>query len=395
MAHLVVSSLAVALLAPKAGLFAESDVSSTPVNSEQVICVMLTQLCEKLDAVREVAGKCLVRLLSDQEGSLMHICDLPDREVLMDSLVATNSCGNANEAVNWAHPAHVFPRLLPILSSSVYFRAVVNGLVIAIGGLSETVVKESTKIVLQFTKMASIQQLMKLAESLISLMKEHSGDDRVVVPLLKTLLLLLRNGAFENSVFEHPGPEGISSSESVAQQFLTLSHSEYVSSTNIIKIRLCLDMFLQLLLYCEPVRGKSYKYLVICLGHKYPRVRKYAAEQLYLQLLSDRAGVGIVTSAELDKAASVESSRSASDRKRIVSGLAPSPAALEAAQELLVTTAWDGLTSEARGMRQKFCDTVGLVMGKKTTESSKGNENKPKRQDELDSYAALVADAGY
>ena len=68
MAHLVVSSLAVALLAPKAGLFAESDVSHL-VNSEQVICVMLTQLCEKLDAVREVAGKCSVRLLSDQEGS--------------------------------------------------------------------------------------------------------------------------------------------------------------------------------------------------------------------------------------------------------------------------------------------------------------------------------------
>ena len=167
---------------------------------------MLTQLCEKLDAVREVAGKCLVRLLSDQEGSLMHICDLPDREVLMDSLVATNSCGNANEAVNWAHPAHVFPRLLPILSSSVYFGAVVNGLVIAIGGLSETVVKEyeDSIAVHQDGFHTTINETR--AESLISLMKEHSGDDRVVVPLLKTLLLLLRNGAFENSVFEHPGP---------------------------------------------------------------------------------------------------------------------------------------------------------------------------------------------
>ena len=322
----------------------------------------------------------------------MHICDLPDREVLMDSLVATNSCGNANEAANWAHPAHVFPRLLPFYRL-YYFRAVVNGLVIAIGGLSETVGEyEDSIAVHQDGFHTTINETRRI--SYFSY-ERHSGDDRVVVPLLKTLLLLLRNGAFENSVFEHPGPEGISSSESVAQQFLTLSHQS-TSPPPISKIRLCLDMFLQLLLYCEPVRGKSYKYLVICLGHNNtPRVRKYAAEQLYLQLLSDRAGVGIVTSAELDKAASVESSRSASDRKRIVSGLAPSPAALEAAQELLVTTAWDGLTSEARGMRQKFCDTVGLVMGKKTTESSKGNENKPKRQDELDSYAALVADAGY
>ena len=82
-----------------------------------------------------------------------------------------------------------------------------------------------------------------------------------------------------------------------------LSYSEFKSSTNVVKIRLCVDMFLQLLLYCEPVRGKAYKYMVICLGRKYPRVRKYAADQLYVQLLSDRVGVGKVTSDSLDAAA--------------------------------------------------------------------------------------------
>ncbi len=396
-AHLVVASLAMALPPPKSGLFAENSASTAPVDSEQVVCVMLTQLCEKLDAVREVAGKCLVRLLRTPESNKMHMRDLPERHVLFDSLVATAS-GKVDQSVNWAHPAHVFPRLLPVLSSPVYFRAVMSGLVIAVGGLSETIVRESTKIVLQFTKVASTQQLVALADCLLSLMREHAGDDRMAVPLLKTLLLLLRNGVFESNIFECPGIKGISGGTSVAQQLLELSHAEH-TSTNVVKIRLCVDMFLQLLLYCEPVRGKAYKYIVICLGHKYPRVRKYAAEQLYLQLLSDRVGVGKVTSEELDAAAvqalSLGSCQRDSDEVRILSGLAPSQAVLEAAQELLVTTAWDGPVSDARGMRQKFCDTVGLVMGKKAADPSQGKENKPKRQDELDSYAALVAEAGY
>ena len=366
------------------------------MDSQQVICVMLTQLCEKLDSVREVAGKCLVRLLSCPENGPVHMRGLPDRQVLVDSLVPTATSSNTSETVNWAHPAHVFPRLLPILSSPAYFRAVINGLVIAIGGLSETVVRESTRIVLQFTEAASTQQLVGLADSLLALLGEYAGDDRMAVPLLKTLLLLLRNGVFEGDSFERPGTEGISQEDSVAQQLLELSYSEFKSSTNVVKIRLCVDMFLQLLLYCEPVRGKAYKYMVICLGHKYPRVRKYAADQLYVQLLSDRVGVGKVTSDSLDAAAVEVLAQGKSDNSvRVVSGLAPSQAVLEAAQELLVTTAWDGPVTEARGARQKYCDMVGLVMGKKASDPSQGKENKPKRQDELDSYAALVAEAGY
>ena len=64
---------------------------------------------------------------------------------------------------------------------------------------------------------------------------------------------------------------------------------------------------------------------------------------------------------------------------------------------LAMSSSWggDGPVTEARGARQKYCDMVGLVMGKKASDPSQGKENKPKRQDELDSYAALVAEAGY
>jgi hypothetical protein len=368
-----------------------------PIENRRVISVILKQLCEKLDTVRDVAGNCLVRLLQLPGNAYMP----PDKDLLMESFIRGTVAESAEgQRVNWAHPAHVFPRLSSVLGESDnYFHAIISGLIIAVGGLSETVVRESTKVLLQFTKQAKDAEsrgatrpirIKHLGDSLLLLLRENSGDDRVVVPLLKTLILLFRNGVFEGQEFDE-GPLSVDSGSgptSFSQSILDCVHVEYSSSGNVIKIKLCVDVFLQMFLFSEPVRGRAYKYVVICLGHKYPSVRKYAAEQLYLQCLSDQCSTGPSIEDVIERVGG-------SNNVARKCGLARDAASLEEAQNLLITTAWDDSVKDARAARLKYCSVTGLKMQVKRTDpnTEKPKETKPK--DELDSYASLVAEAGY
>jgi hypothetical protein len=408
-----VSSLAVPIAAHPDSTTASVD----SIDSHRVISVLLKQLCEKLDTVRDVAGQCLVRLLSTPES----LFTAPDRDILRNSFIigttadaADGSSGAKRERVNWAHPAHVFPRLSGVLASPTYFHAIISGLVIAVGGLSETVVRESTRVLLQFTKQTKEAATRgeegpttnrNLASSLLVLLREHANEDRVTVPLMKTLILLLRNGVFEGSQFngqEGEGGDGSNNSSNsssgsgdkafIAQTILDLVHAEYSTSGNVIKIKLCVDVLLQMFLFAEPVRGKAYKYVVICLGHKYPSVRKHAAEQLYLQLLSDRVSVG----PSIEDIADASSSGGNGNDSSRVSGLTRDVSSLDEAQTLLVTTAWDNSVKEAREARLRYCAITGLQMQvKKADPNADGKPKEKKVKDELDSYASLVAEAGY
>lgn len=395
---MMASSLATPIAAiPKDAVLSESKGTGGPIENHRVISVILKQLCEKLDTVRDVAGNGLVRLL--QVSGNVHAP--PDKDLLIESFISgTTAELPEGERVNWAHPAHVFPRLSGVLmGSDRYFHAIISGLIIAVGGLSETVVRESTKVLLQFTKQAKDAesrgvarpvQTKHLGDSLLLLLRENAGDDRVIVPLLKTLILLFRNGVFEGKVFDEGALSDYSGADSpsFSRAVLDCVHGEYSSSGNVIKIKLCVDVFLQMFLFSEPVRGKAYKYVVICLGHKYPMVRKYAAEQLYLQCLSDQYAVGPSIEEVLESGGSGESV----DRR---CGLAGDAASLEEAQNLLITTTWDDSVKDARAARLKYCDVTGLQMQVKKADPNAAKPKEAKPKDELDSYASLVAEAGY
>jgi len=95
------------------------------------------------------------------------------------------------------------------------------------------------------------------------------------------------------------------------------------------------------------------KHLVIFLGHKYPRIRKHAADALYIQFLSDQRSIGISVeeaAAQCDALSETEATGGAGGadaasvvaREKVFCGLAPTGAALLSAQDVLASTAWDG-----------------------------------------------------
>ena len=357
---------------------------------QRITGIILEQLAEKLDSVREIAGQCLQRILFSELHQ--EINEIPDRDIIKAAIKKVPE----SESINWAHPAHVFPILLQIMDSKAYFHSIFSGTVISIGGLSETVVKESTNAILQFFKSRNngskkdkgIDEFILLAcESLLLLFEKFHNEDRVIIPLIKTVDVLLRNSVFEN-LRPHSHPFLV--------DILQILQKHSTSSTNIIKIKGCIDIMMRLLLFEDPVRGKALKYLVIFLGHKFPRVRKHAAEGIYVQFLSDQYGIGptIEDTLEILEKRESESQGSAGFVDALRCGLARNTKDLEAAQDLLVTITWDGSLAESRTNRSSLCNLLGLQMNVRAVNpNARKVEEKPK--DELDSYESLVRSAGY
>jgi hypothetical protein len=110
--------------------------------------------------------------------------------------------GDGN-ALNWGNPSHVYKILFKIIDASgyTYLDPIVSGLVISVGGLSERVVKESSKALVQWCKTnvenQSRRSLGLLMRCFQNLFAAHRKDDRVILPLIQTVELLLANSMFD------------------------------------------------------------------------------------------------------------------------------------------------------------------------------------------------------
>ncbi len=112
----------------------------------EVLGGILKQLAEKLDAVRCQAGSCLVELLS---GSNMTPF-LPCKDMLLEGLGLDSQHNQIEKETNWANPAFTFPLLMRVINIDAFFYPIISGLVISVGGLTESVTKHSTKAFLDY-----------------------------------------------------------------------------------------------------------------------------------------------------------------------------------------------------------------------------------------------------
>ena len=99
------------------------------------------------------------------------------------------------------------------------------------------------------------------------------------------------------------------------------------------------------------------------MAHRYPRVRKHAAEQLYTVLLVD------------DTILPVDAS------------------VYDAVLDKLTCVVWDADQVQVKEERDSIAAMVGVTLPKPTKKA--GGAKKKKETDELESYAFLVNEAGY
>jgi len=113
---------------------------------EKVMQALFKQLSEKLDAVRHHSGSCLERILLSKNPIVPFI---PQRELLLEALSIEN---HTKEKMNWANPKLTFPLVMRAVNITPLFDAIISGMVISVGGLTESVVKNSKDALFEWIK---------------------------------------------------------------------------------------------------------------------------------------------------------------------------------------------------------------------------------------------------
>ena len=329
----------------EAGLF----FTSTMV--DQLFCALLKQLCEKLDNVRSKAGSGIERLLKSDAPRVAFVSCRTELETAMLT--------GADVGANWGLASETFPKIIKTLDLPTYQKATIAGLVLSVGGLTEAVVKSSSSALLDWARSkkntSDWEALNGFSGVLLNLFDEYKGDDRVTLPLMKTIELLLGNDVFDYLAAEEP--------PSFAVGLLERVKKEIGRSTNVIKLFTGINIALALFEFSGAANRGAQRLVVEVLGHRYPRVRKHAAEQFYTKLLVDEN----LVSAEV----------------------------YESVLEVLSTTVWDAELPLVRQERDRIAAAMGIELARPAAASGGAAKPKAKKSDALDSYQHLIDEVGY
>jgi hypothetical protein len=278
---------------------------------------------------------------------------VPERAAL-EALILPREGEPAN---NWAVAATTFRKMVATMELLPYHTAVISGLVLSVGGLTEAVVKCSSSALLDWARASKDHGagLEAFAAVLTSLLDAHAGDDRVVLPLLKTVELVLESEVLDFLSTNDDGPN-------FGAGLMARVNRELARSTNISKLFTGLNCALALLhVPTAAVRYGAMQLVLELLGHRYPRVRKHAAEMFYTKLLVD---------------------------ERLVA-----PEVYDLVLDLLSQTVWDADMVAVRQERDAIAAAVEVTLARQPT-AGVAKKAKPK-EDILDSYQNLINEVGY
>ncbi|EDO35005.1 predicted protein, partial [Nematostella vectensis] len=238
---------------------------------QRLMCCLVQQASEKIDRTRAHAGEILVQLVH-HDPRIPHI---PHHEQLLE-LFKRETCSE----LNWSAPADCFPVVTRLLGMPTYRYPTLLGLTVSVGGLTESLVRQSTAALLSYLRDITSKKddLNIFADTIINIFREHKKNDRVIVPLFKMLDFLLSSSCFEMFIPDE--------NHGFPQTLVTLTKEEIARIGDARKIITSINVFCQLLQFPGVTRSKSMQQLLMLLCHKFPRVRKTTADQLYTTIIT-------------------------------------------------------------------------------------------------------------
>ena len=322
--------------------------------STTLVASIVKQAAEKIDRVRATAG--------DAMASILHrVGDVPGIEsvaILRDTFPDSGD-------VNWSAPSESFDRIINLLPADVYRPYVVSGVLISVGAVGNSLVKSSGGILLRHLT-GNDDRVYEFVETAVSIIAASSHNNRIVVPALKTLDMVLTGvgSASVTALFDPSKPVG--------GLLLDATRAEVKGCRDVPKLCAAIDIFSHLSATygtkdrTDPdVQEGSLRQMLLLLINRYPRVRQYASDQLYLRLLQP------------------EFEEVCDD--------------VDAVIEILETTDWSSpAADELKSARLRMFAPLGL-QPPQTSQKSGQKERKVGAQasDENASYQSLVNSAGY
>uniref|UniRef100_A0A2I3GIF3 Tubulin-specific chaperone D n=1 Tax=Nomascus leucogenys TaxID=61853 RepID=A0A2I3GIF3_NOMLE len=281
---------------------------------ERIMCCVAQQASEKIDCFRAHAASVFLTLLHFDSPPIPHVPHRGELEKLFPrSDVAS---------VNWNAPSQAFPRIIQLLGLPTYRYHVLLGLVVSLGGLTESTIRHSTQSLFEYMKgiQSDPQALGIFSGTLLQIFEDNLLNERVSVPLLKTLDHVLTHGCFDIFTTEEDHP--------FAVKLLALCKKEIKNSKDVQKLLSGIAVFCGMVQFPGDVRRKALLQLCLLLCHRFPLIRKTTASQVYETLLtySDIVGADV-----LDEVVTV-----------------------------LSDTAWDAELAVVRQQRNRLCDLLGV-----------------------------------
>ncbi|CBI38891.3 unnamed protein product, partial [Vitis vinifera] len=315
---------------------------------------IVKQAVEKMDKLREAAAKALQRILHNK---MFFIPFIPYREKLEEIV--------PNEVdLKWGVPTFSYPRFVQLLQFSCYSRSVLSGLVISIGGLQDSLRKASITALLEYLQSPETEHTegssreYELCTDILWVLQQYKRCDRVIVPTLKTIEILFSKKILLN--MEGHAPifcAGVLDSLAV----------ELKATKDFSKLYAGIAILGYIASVPESVNTRAFSHLLTFLGHRYPKIRKASAEQVYLVLLQNGE---LVTEDKMEKAL-----------------------------EIISETCWEGDIEEAKQRRLELHDMAGLETGLLPKigngASNRDGEKRPTASDENASYSSLVGSTGF
>ncbi|KAL4676976.1 hypothetical protein H8957_017115, partial [Semnopithecus entellus] len=281
---------------------------------ERIMCCVAQQASEKIDRFRAHAISVFLTLLHFDSPPIPHVPHRGELEKLFPrSDVAS---------VNWNAPSQAFSRITQLLGLPTYRYPVLLGLIVSLGGLTESTVRHSTQSLFEYMKgiQRDPQALGSFSGTLLQIWEDNLLNDRVSLPLLKTLDHVLTHGCFDIFTTEEDHP--------FAVKLLALCKKEIKNSKDVQKLLSAILVFCGMVQFPGNVRRSALLQLCLLLCHRFPLIRKTTASQVYETLLtySDVVGADV-----LDEVVTV-----------------------------LSDTAWDAELAVVREQRNRLCDLLGV-----------------------------------
>ncbi|KAG7348074.1 tubulin folding cofactor D [Nitzschia inconspicua] len=237
----------------------------------QMIGLALKQFAEKLDSVRSEAARCLIEFLDPSNPVTAFVIK---RNSLIAALTPPNCTDSLNiNSANWADASITFAMVMKVAEVEEYFPFVVSGLIVSVGGLTQSVSQSASAELLKWCREATRVNLGRLGQVFLNLFKKHKGEGRVILPLLKTIDLLICRECIEALVLD----------EAFTSQLLALLKMETDCCTDIPRLHFILNVSTGLI---RSIKQSADATAFVCsfLTHEFPRIRSLAAEKLYVRI---------------------------------------------------------------------------------------------------------------
>ncbi|WZN60722.1 tubulin-specific chaperone D [Chloropicon roscoffensis] len=303
-----------------------------------VVGALIKQSLEKIDRIRHAAYFHTRRILGLTNLEKNIECWTQLREIYRPGSEETDN-------------SNLFDHLLAILRLEQYRNCAIQGLALSAGGLGDSVSQTAVSSLVRSVEEGGEGMLMAVAWDLHAILVKKTGTSRVVVPVMRTIDFLFSKA----SLVEHGDTK-------LFEALLTEAWGSTRGCRDIVLLQVALSLIANLTYAKDPIFTASFYKLIAALINRYPKIRRCAAEHLYMRIISFEED---------------EEERFDVDR----------------ATELVTEVSWDtGAAADIKTARLDLFKCFGMEPPKKI-ENSKVQV--AKKDEAMTNYAALVNSAGY